>query len=56
MLRVGKLYRLHVYDKKEGRSGKEKLKSLGRVHMTVFAPDGRHVVGSRSRSPISQAW
>lgn len=51
MLRVGKLYRLHVYDKKESRSGKEKLKSLGRVHMTVFAPDGKHVVGFTITQP-----
>jgi len=51
MLRVAKLYRLHVYDKKEGRSGKEKLKSLGRVHMTVFAPDGKHVVGFTITQP-----
>ena len=51
MLRVGKLYRLHVYDNKEGRSGKEKLKSLGRVHMTVFAPDGKHVVGFTITQP-----
>lgn len=51
MLRTGKLYRLHVYDQKTSRSGKVKMQSVGRVHMTVYAPDGRRVVGFTITQP-----
>ncbi len=51
MTRVGQLYRLHVFSETTSRSGKVKQKSVGRVHMTVYAPDGKHVVGFTITQP-----
>ncbi|QUC03330.1 PRC-barrel domain containing protein [Atopobium sp. oral taxon 416] len=45
MLRIGKMYRMPVYTEKKDRHGKTKETRLGRIHMTVFSPSGKRVVG-----------
>jgi uncharacterized protein YrrD len=66
MLRVSDIYNKAVFVRREDRSAKEpkqkkrhnrsaKTKSefekIGKIHMTVFAPDGSHVVGFMIKRP-----
>ena len=58
MLKVSQLYNMHVYAPKTGRRGKKaaaegkvEYGKIGRIHMTVFTPDGSHVVGFMVKRP-----
>ena len=57
MLKVSQLYNMHVYAPKGGRRGKKaaagevEYGKIGRIHMAVFSPDGRRVVGFMVKRP-----
>lgn len=58
MLKVSQLYNMHVFAPKSGRRGKKaaaegrvEYGKIGRVHMTVFSPDGSRVVGFLVKRP-----
>ena len=61
MLKVSQLYNMHVYAPKGGRRGKKAAEKavageveygkIGRIHMTVFTPDGSRVVGFMVKRP-----
>lgn len=61
MLKVSQLYNMHVYAPKGGRRGKKAAEKaaageveygkIGRIHMTVFTPDGSRAVGFMVKRP-----
>ena len=51
MQRVSNLIGAKVFKKKVDRKGKTKDVRLGRMHMAVFSPDGRRVVGFQVMQP-----
>ena len=51
MLRVEQIVGLKVYKTKTTRKGEVKHPKVGKVHMAVFSPDGRNVMGFTVKRP-----
>ncbi len=57
MLKISQLYRMRVYKPKRGNPddpaslGKKELTQVGRIHMAVFSPNGKRVVGFMVKRP-----